>query len=300
MAIVTTKQFAQVRGINGNSLLRVLTIFLFVLGTCLLYTGAGKAATLEEIKAKGSMTVATEDDYPPFEFVDNGAPKGLDHELLAILKKDSPFAIQQEIIQFQGLLAGVVSGRYDAAITAASITPERVQSLDFTMPIASGTYFYVKRKGDDSIKSIKDLSGKRLGVQQGSSLAAYLPQFEKMLKEKGAALGEVTQYASYPEAYQDLANGRLDYVLNTVVSVGSLVRDRPDVFALGEAVSPPAYHAWAVKKGNTQLLDYLNAFLKKQRDNGTLYALQEKWLGSRFEDLPFEARLPGNLPIPRN
>ena len=78
----------------------------------------------------------------------------------------------------------------------------------------------------------------------------------------------------------------------------ALVAERPDVFEMGEAISPPAYHAWAVKKGNRELLAFLNDFLAEQRENGNLYYLQEKWLGSRFEDLPWEARLPGDREIP--
>lgn len=52
-------------------------------------------ASLAEIKAKGAMTVATEDDYKPFEFVVDGKPMGLDHALLDLLRKQAPFKIEQ-------------------------------------------------------------------------------------------------------------------------------------------------------------------------------------------------------------
>ena len=76
-----------------------------------------------------------------------------------------------------------------------------------------------------------------MGVQQGSALAAALPELDEMLKKTGGRLGDVKQYASYPEAYQDLVNGRTDYVINTVVTVASLVREKPDVFEMGKPVS---------------------------------------------------------------
>ena len=94
------------------------------------------AASLDEIKARGTMIVATEDSYKPFEYVENGTPMGLDHALLAVLRKEAPFKIDQQIIPWTGLLAGVAGGKYDVALTAAVITPDRVQNLDFTMPIA--------------------------------------------------------------------------------------------------------------------------------------------------------------------
>src|SRR5882757_2500247 len=126
------------------------------------------AATLDEIKKRGYMIVATEDDFKPFEFVQDGKPTGFDNELLVILRKSVPFEVRQEIIPWTGLLAGVSTGKYDMALTAVLITKERSQSLDFTMPIADATHYYVKRKNDASIKEIKDLNGKVLGIQAGS------------------------------------------------------------------------------------------------------------------------------------
>jgi polar amino acid transport system substrate-binding protein len=260
--------------------------------------GLAAAASLEEIRKRGYMIVATEDDYPPFEFIKDGKPIGLHHDLVAILKKSAPFEIRQEILPWQGLLAGVATGKYDVAITAALITDERAKTLSFTMPTAEGTHYYVIRAGDNRIKGIKDLSGLTVGVQQGSALAAALPELDEMLKKTGGRLGRVVQYASYPEVYQELANGRLDYAINTVVTVASLVREKPNVFAMGQGVSQRAYHAWAVKKGNNELRAYLNQFLAEQRKNGMLYQLQEKWLGKSFPDLPQVGMLPGDRPMP--
>lgn len=248
--------------------------------------GAAQAATLAEIKKRGYMIVATEDDYRPFEFVQDGKPAGFDNELLAILKKQAPFEIRQEIIPWTGLLAGVSTGKYDAAITAALITKERYQSLDFTMPIADSTHYYVKRKADAGIKEIKDLNGKALGIQAGSGLLQRLPELEAMLAKMGGKVGKVVQYTSYPEAYQDLAIGRTDYVINTVITLNALVAEKPTVFELGQPVSGKSFPAWAVQKGNGGVLAFLNAFLTEQRENGTFYELQKKWFGQSFESLP--------------
>jgi polar amino acid transport system substrate-binding protein len=278
--------------------LGLLVAFATVAGVLAGAAGPAMAASLEEIKKRGYMIVATEDDYPPFEFIKDGKPIGLHHDLVALLKKWAPFEIRQEILPWQGLLAGVATGKYDVAITAALITDERAKNLTFTMPTAEGTHYYVKRAGDNRIKGIKDLSGLTVGVQQGSALAAALPELDEMLKKEGGRLGRVVQYASYPEVYQELANGRLDYAINTIVTVASLVREKPNVFAAGEAVSQRAYHAWAVKKGNNELRDYLNQFLAEQRKNGNLYKLQEKWLAKPFPDLPQVGMLPGDRPLP--
>lgn len=252
----------------------------------LAFSTASSAATLEEIKSRGYMIVATEDDYKPFEFVENGKPTGYHNELLVELRKAVPFEIRQEVIPWTGLLAGVSTGKYDVALTAALITKERVQSLDFTMPTADARHYYVKRKGDTAIKEIKDLAGKALGIQAGSALLQRLPELEEMLAKTGGKIGKVVQYTSYPEAYQDLALKRVDYVINNIISLQALTNDKPDVFEVGQPVSGESYPGWAVKKGNAELLAVLNGFLAEQKKNGTMAKLQAKWLGKSFPDLP--------------
>jgi len=153
-------------------------------------------ATLEEIKKRGSMVVATEDNYPPFEFVQDGQPAGLDHDLYKLLKDWAGFQVRQEILPWQGLLAGVVSGQFDVALSAATISDQRAQQLYFAMPIAEATHYYMKRKGDTRIQSIKDLSGLTAGMQQGSSIHQRLPEIDALLQKSGGKLGKVSLYAS--------------------------------------------------------------------------------------------------------
>jgi polar amino acid transport system substrate-binding protein len=247
--------------------------------------GRARAASMEEIKKRG-LVVATEDDFRPFEFVKDGKPTGFDNELVDELRKYAPFEIKQEILPWTGLLAGVSTGKYDVAITAAIITKERKQSLDFTSPIADATHYYVKRKNDASISAIKDLSGKTVGVQAGSALLGRLPELETMLKNGGGKLGKVVEYTSYPEAYQDLALGRTDYVVNTIINLKTLVAEKPAVFEIGQPVSGKSFPAWAIKKGNDDLLAFMNEFIAKQKASGKFAELQKKWFGEAFPDLP--------------
>ena len=266
---------------------RLLLVLLTAqLAVPLLTTGKAHAATLEEIKKRGFLTVATEDDFRPFEFVKDGKPTGFDNELVEDLRKYAPFEIRQEILPWTGILAGVSTGKYDVAITAAIITKERKQSLDFTSPIADATHYYVKRKGDTKISSVKDLSGKTVGVQAGSALLARLSELDGMLKKDGGSLGKIVEYTSYPEAYQDLALGRTDYVVNTVINLKTLVAEKPGAFELGQAVSGKSFPAWAVAKGNTELLAFFNEFIAKEKASGRFAELQKKWFGDAFPDLP--------------
>lgn len=252
---------------------------------------------LAQIKKRGHLLVATEDYYPPFEFLVNDRPVGLDHTLLELLQKSAPFEIRQEILPWKGVLPGVGDGTYDAAITAANITEERAAFLDFTMPIAETTLIYLKRQGDRSIQGIADLSGKTIGVQQGGASEDAMSSLGTTLKNMGRALGTIRQYGSFSEVYRDLDSQRIDVAVHNIVSLSILVTEKPGIFELGEPVAPRSYAAWAVKKGNHDLVNYLNQFLAAMRESGQLKQLQQKWLKVTFDNLPKQPMLPGDRPM---
>ena len=244
------------------------------------------AGSLEEIQARGYIEIATEDNYAPFEIFEDGEPRGFTHDVIAEFREYADFEVRQDIMPWTGLLAAVATGKYDAAITGSIVSKERLARFDFTSPTASATHYYMKRKGDDRLQSVADLDGMTLGVQAGSVLLTRLPELEAMLAESGGSLGEVVQYTSYPEAYEDLANGRLDYVVNSIISANAVIAERGDTFELGQPVSGPGFHAYPVPKGNDDLLNYLNDFVVHLKESGKLAELQEKWFGTTFDDLP--------------
>lgn len=261
------------------------------LASCLIGASLSAHADLDEIKSKGVMTVATEDDYAPFNFIVDGKPEGFHKELLEDLKtyaKAQGFDVKQEILPWTGLLASVSSGQYDMAFTGALVTDDRLRVFNFAPPFASAQHFYVKRAGDDSLSDIASLCGKTVGLQAGSALLARLPELKKMMEAEGCKIGKVTEYPSYPEAYADLANGRLDYVINALISVNDLVKTRGDTFAKGIAVSGDGFAAWPVPKNSPELLEFLTGFMTEVRDSGRLAELQTKWFGEAFPAMPKE------------
>ena len=246
-------------------------------------------ADMADIKNRGYMTVATEDDYAPFNFIVDGQPEGFHKELLADLQayaKEQGFEVRQEILPWTGLLASVSSGQYDLAFTGALVTDERLRVFNFAPPFASAQHFYVKRLGDDRLSDIASLCGKTVGVQAGSALLARLPELEAMMAAVNCEMGEVVEYQSYPEAYADLANQRLDYVINALISINDLVKNRGDVFEKGIAVSGDGFAAWPIPKESPELLEFASGFMTLIRDNGRLAELQEKWFGETFPTLP--------------
>lgn len=266
----------------------IVTSGLSILSLCLFSMTAfpASSATIDEIKAHG-LSVATEDDFKPFEFIENGTPTGFDTELLAMVKKKLGVEIKQNIMPWPGILPGVTTGKYDAAVTAVLVTSERKATFDFTTPIAESTTYFATKKGSN-IKSSEALIGKVVGAQTGSAMLADLKALDQDLKSKhaGSGIKEIVEYQSYPEAYQDVANGRLDAVANTQINLNSLIQTRTDMFALGGKVGNPVYIAWALKKGNVTTLQLLDGVLTDLRKSGEIYKLQKKWFGTSFESMP--------------
>lgn len=265
-------------------LLRKLT-----LATLMLSASLGAHADLADVKSKGVLSVATEDDYAPFNFIVDGKPEGFHKDLLEDLKayaKEQKFDVKQDILPWTGLLASVSAGQYDLAFTGALVTDDRLRVFNFAPPFASAQHFYVKRANDQRLSDIASLCGKTVGLQAGSALLARLPELKKMMEAQGCKIGKVVEYPSYPEVYADLANGRLDYAINALISVNDLVKTRGDTFAKGIAVSGAGFAAWPVPKGSPELLTFLSGFMDHVRANGRLAALQTQWFGEAFPDMP--------------
>jgi polar amino acid transport system substrate-binding protein len=259
---------------------------VFAVGISSLQAEAG---SLAEIQERGVMKVVTEDNFFPYEFTTDGNPDGFHADVVAELREYADFKIEQDQLPWTGLLASVTAGKYDAAITGAAITEERLGTFDFAAPISLNVSYYITRADEERINGVADLSGLTVGVQAGSAQLAGLADLEAKLAKTGGSLGQIVEYQSYPEIYADLANGRLDYVVNSGVNAGVLVKERPEVFALGEPTSGKGYIAWPVDKGNEDLLAFLTGFVNHMSETGKLAELQEKWFGLSFDDLPQES-----------
>ncbi len=277
---------------------RTLVLVFLALFSCVTVIACTAPTSGNGSDFPAELVFATEDDYPPFDFQQDGKHVGYNQDMLDAVVEGAPFKVKQEIVPWQGILAGVASGKYAASNAAASVLEERTKSVSFTMPTTELTNYYVIRKGE-SIKSIADFAGKNIGVQQGGATSIIFDEvIEPELAKSGKKVGNVAQYGAFAEAYQDLENKRLDIVVNNVVALSQLIKSKPDVFELGNQVGPTIYAGWTVNKNNTKLLEFLNSRIAELKANGKMKELQEKWLNISFDNLPDEPLLPGNVPIP--
>ena len=119
-------------------------------------TESGGELTLDAIKAKGKLVVATEAAYEPFEYLDGDQIIGYDADIFQLICDDLGVELDYQDMPFQGILAGLEAKKYDVAGACLGITKERADKYSMTYPIQEGTTVLIKRKDDDFKFSIVD------------------------------------------------------------------------------------------------------------------------------------------------
>ena len=260
-----------------------------------LAAGAAAQDTLAHIKETGVVTVGTEAAFPPFEFVEDGEIVGYGKDILTVVVEELGVELEQLDLPWQGILPGVLAGKFDFVATTVSINEERAKRYAYTIPIANGEPYLMKRAGDGSITSVEDMNGKVLGTQLASSAEPIARALDEALKaDGGEGLAELKLYTAYTDTYVALANGEIDGVIQSVPNLAVLVKDRPDMFELVAPVEAGVnytYMAWVTRPEDLELRDFISGVIREMRDDGRLYELQEKWFGFTME-IPDEGYLP--------
>ncbi len=246
----------------------------------LLSIRAARADTLDEVKRRG-LVVGMEAAYVPYEFVKDGKIIGYDPDIIAIMVKNLGVKAQLIDTAWNGIIPALYAGKFDCIISAMTITAERAQKVLFSMPYADAINVILLRADKSRIKTASDLSGKTIGVQLGSAAAGIIKVYEAKLKAGGKpGYAEVKQYEHYPEAYQDLLNGRTDAVVNSKSTMMVMMRDVPRKFKLLNGITDiTAYFGMAFRKDDTRLRDFVNSELAQLKKDGRLAELQRKWFG---------------------
>ncbi|MFT3758164.1 transporter substrate-binding domain-containing protein [Thauera sp.] len=245
---------------------------------------ASAADLLDKVKEKKVLTLGTEAQFAPFEYVENGRIVGYSADLLDLVMQDLPGvkAVRQDV-PFQAILPGLAARKFDFIVTSVTVTKERDDKFAFTVPIAEATVAILKRADNSAVNAPEDLNGKVVGSQAGAAQLQVARDFDKQLKAAGKpGFKEIREYTSFDEAYADLVAGRLDAVTQSLSNLGPLVKGRPDVFAVVQpAIGPRTYYAWVGRKDadSASLVKFFSDGIGKANTSGRMQELQQKWFG---------------------
>lgn len=220
-----------------------------------------------------TLNVAMELAYPPFETKDDaGNPEGLAVDFIRDFGKAYGYDVRIENTAWDGLIPSLQSGKADLVISSMTITPERLESVDFSDPYAMAQ-LAILANAQSGIGSIDDLNqpGKKVAVKTGSTGDVYAT--------KNLTNAEIVRLADESACVTEVVQGKADGFLYDQLTIYRNHAANPDTT---EAVFIPFQDAesWgiAVKKGNTELLDQLNAFIAQSKTDGEFDRLTEKYL----------------------
>jgi polar amino acid transport system substrate-binding protein len=222
-----------------------------------------------KIVAADQVIVANDANYPPQSSIDKATGKmvGFDVDVANKMGELLGLKVVFKNPAWETIPAGLQQGRFDVSIGSMTITPERKKALDFTDPYyyTSGQVFV--KKGGTQITGPQDLNGKKVGVGAATTYYDYL---------KANTKADVKTYQTDADAFPDLANGNLDFVM-TAGPTGqqAILNGQPFEFS-----GKPLYYedlAFALKQGEADWLAMLNYTVQTMHQDGSLTAMSKKW-----------------------
>lgn len=243
---------------------------LIVAASLLAATGHTHAQDLlDTIKQRGTLRVALEGTYPPFNFRENGQLIGFEVELAHALATKLGVKAEFTTSEWSAILAGLQAGKYDVVINQVTITDKRRQAFDFSTPYTYSSPQIIVRKNDTNPPaSLQALKGKKLGVGQGTNFAE--------LAHKAGGI-EVKTYPGAQEYLQDLAVGRIDAALNDSLLIPYLVKKTRLPVKPGATLDSVEQSGIPFAKGNPKFKTALNQALASLQADGSFAKISYKW-----------------------
>lgn len=223
------------------------------------------------------LIAATEPTYPPFESADeDGNIVGFDVDLLMAIAEDQGIEVEFKTFEFDALIPALQADSADIIAAAMNVTPERAEEVDFSDTYFASAKTILVAKDNTEIKAPEDLTSEmKVAAQIGTSEADYVQGLADEGKIKEAVVLNQTT-----ACILQLQNGDVDAVMMDAPVANVYLEKNADTVKALDAQIDPADMAFAVKKGNTELLDKLNAGLKNVVDNGTYDKLVAKWFAA--------------------
>ena len=255
------------------SALALTALTAFALTSCGDDEG-GKTSTGADVVEKDTLTVCSDVPYPPFEDFDKGSEtgfKGFDIDIVSEVAERLELELVVKDSSFDALQSGQAlnAGQCDMAASAMTITEEREANLDFTDGYYDSQQSLLVPVGSD-IASIDDLDGKKVGVQQGTTGKAYA--------EENAEGAELPSFPSDAEMFQALKAGQVDALLQDLPV--NLDHTKGGDFEVVETYDTDEEYGFAIKQGNTQLVDDVNGALEDMREDGTYDEIYNKYFAT--------------------
>ncbi|MBQ7125166.1 MAG: transporter substrate-binding domain-containing protein [Clostridia bacterium] len=266
---------------------KILTLILATLLVVSTFAFTGCSSkndqSLEGIKKAGKLVIYTEAGFAPFEFLSNGKVVGVDVAICEEIAKEIGVELVVKDVAFNTILGAIESGKCAIGAAGITITDERKEQVDFSIPYTTSKQ-YIVVKTDSEIASYADLAGKKIGVQLGTSSDFLITDaingteddngnhVKGDLEDTGA---EVFTYANPNLAAENLGNGKLAAVVTDKLPAELIVANSNGAYKCFELVFEDGSltdetYGLCVAKGNTELLEVINKVLEDLIESGEI------------------------------
>lgn len=218
---------------------------------------------------KKTLTMGTNAQFPPYEFVDdNNNIVGIDAEIAQAVAEKLDMELVIKDMEFDSLIPAVQAGSIDIALAGMTVTDERLESVNFSDSYAKGVQVVIVKE-DSAIASIDDMEGKIIGVQSGTTGDIYCTD--------DYGQDNVKQFSNGALAVAALMNGQVDCVVIDNEPAKNYVKTNAGLKILDTSYADEDYAA-AIAKTNTELLEKVNGALKELKDSGKLDEIVKKYI----------------------
>ncbi len=223
--------------------------------------------TLEKIKENGVLTVGNSPDYPPFETIDDdGNIIGFDIDLINAVGEKLGVEVEIKEMSFDTIVEAVKGEQVDVGCSGFSITPERLESVDFSEPYLEGGQVIVTYKGS-GIEAAEDLNGEQVAVGIGSTCEEAAETID------GA---EVMSLDGFAEGFVMLQNQAIKATVADITVAQDYIAQNDNLVIVGEPLTVEKT-AVVIRKGNEDLVAEISKAITELKEDGTIDQLKEKW-----------------------
>ena len=242
-----------------------------ILALGLVACGAKGASTATE----GKLTMATNAQFPPYEYYEGEEIVGIDAEIAGAIAEKLGLELVIEDMEFDSIIEAVKSGKADIGLAGMTVTPERQETVDFTSTYATGVQVVIVAE-DSAIASVDDLfvegNNYTIGVQRNTTGDLYTTWD---LEDEG--LATIDRYSKGADAVQALLTGKVDCVVIDNEPAKAFVAEAEGLKILETEYVLEEYAA-AMSKDNTELYEAVNAALDELLADGTVQAIIDKYI----------------------
>lgn len=226
--------------------------------------GAAESMTVTE----GTLTMATNAYFPPYEYYEGDDIVGIDAEIAQAVADELGLELVIEDMEFDSIITAVQTNKADMGLAGMTVTEERLENVSFSESYATGIQSIIVKEGSD-IESPDDLDGKKIGVQLSTTGDIYA------VDDYGQE--NVEEYNKGADAVMALLSDKIDCVIIDNEPAKAFVEANEGLVILDTEYAVEDYAA-CVNKDNTELLDAINDALAKLKADGTLQEIIDKYI----------------------